>query len=406
MKNNGSKLSVCGYDCSKCPIYLATISNDLTKLKQILKKDSNELTIENSGCLGCFSEKVNHMCDTCFMKNCTKRRGIDSCGKCNNFPCDYTKKYLTKESIDNLNKIKDSSDNKRCAIIGMSGNSLFYDVSEKGATLVHQEVGGKGYNQAIACIRNGIKVSYLTAVGRDKTGEILEKFMIDEGIDTYFVKKDKPSLEASIYVDKDGNNKVIYDQENVSVLTKEDVDGFEDEIKRSDCLLLQFEYSKEVIEEAIKLAKKHNKIVVINPAPMIYPDLELVKDADFITPNEEEAYKLFDINRNNSFSNVLEREAKSGLNCVLNTVGSKGVVAVNGGFVTSYEPIKVNPIDTTGAGDTFNGVFVASLLRGVALDASIKRAIIASGLSVTKKYVMGAIPSSCDVEEYIKSNKL
>ena len=406
MKNNGSKLSVCGYDCSKCPIYLATISNDLTKLKQILKKDSNELTIENSGCLGCFSEKVNHMCDTCFMKNCTKKRGIDSCGKCNNYPCDYTKKYLSSESIANLDGIKRIADNKRCAIIGISGNSLFYDVDGEKATLVHEEVGGKGYNQAIACIRNGIRVSYLTAVGYDKTGEILENFMVEEGIDTYFVKKNKPSLVASIYVDKEGNNKVVYDQENVAALSRKDVDGFEEEIKRSDCVLLQFEYSKEVIEEAIKLAKKYNKMIVINPAPMIYPDLDLVKEADFITPNEEEAYKLFDINRNNSFSNVLEREAKSGINCVLNTVGSKGVVAVNGGFVTSYEPIKVNPIDTTGAGDTFNGVFVASLLRGVALDASIKRAIIASGLSVTKKYVMGAIPSSSDIEEYIKSNKL
>lgn len=405
MNNDCSKLSVCGFDCTSCPIYLATVNKDLNKLKQILKKDSEEMTIENSGCLGCFSEKVNHMCDICYMKNCTKKRGIDSCGKCNNYPCDYTKKYLSSESIANLNEIKKVTDNKRCAIIGMSGNSLFYDLDSDKATLVHEEVGGKGYNQAIACIRNGIKVSYLTAVGCDKTGEMLEKFMIDEGIDTYFVKKNKPSLEASIYVDSKGNNKVVYDQDNVATLSREDVKGFEEEIKRSDCVLLQFEYSKEVIEEAIKLAKKYNKMVVVNPAPMIYPDLDLIKDADFITPNEEESYMLFGVSRNNSFDKVIEKEEKSGLNCIINTVGSKGVIAINGGKRQKYEPIKLNPIDTTGAGDTFNGVFIASLLRGARIDACIKRAVIASGLSVTKKYVMGAIPNSREIEEYIKNNK-
>ena len=406
MENNGSKLSVCGYDCTKCPIYLATISRDLQKLKQILKKDGEDITVESVGCLGCFSEKVNHMCDTCFMKNCTKKRGIDSCGKSNNYPCDYAKKYLSSESIANLDGIKRIADNKRCAIIGMSGNSLFYDVEGEKATLVHEEVGGKGYNQAIACVRNGIKVSYLTAVGCDKTGEILERFMINEGIDTYFIKKNKPSLEASIYVDREGNNKVVYDQENVAILSREDVDGFEEEIKRSDCLLLQFEYPKEVIEEAIKLAKKYNKMIVINPAPMIYLDLDLVKEADFIIPNEEESYKLFGVSRNNSFNNVIEKEKKSGLKWILNTVGSKGVIAINGDYCEVFSPINVNPIDTTGAGDTFNGLFVATLLRGASVEASIRRAIIASGLSVTRKYVMDAIPNSMEIEEYIKRNKL
>lgn len=294
---------------------------------------------------------------------------------------------------------------KRIAIIGMSGNSLFYEKLDNIFINVHKEVGGKGYNQAIACIRNGIKVSYLSAVGRDKTGIELEDFMKKEGIDTFFKKKDNPTLEAKIYVEKDGSNVVTYNKEIAATLSRLDVISFEEEIKRSDAILLQYEYPKEVIKEAIKLAKKHKKIIMINPAPMIYNDFDLIKDADIITPNEEEAYKLF-LGNDGDFNLLLEKEKASGIKCIINTLGAKGLCVLKDGNIKYYQPIEVNVIDTTGAGDTFNGVFIANILKGLSFDEAIERGIVGSGLSVTKKYVMDAIVRDAEIEDYINKKRI
>ena len=294
---------------------------------------------------------------------------------------------------------------KRVAIIGMSGNSLFYNNINNEYKLVHEEVGGKGYNQAIACIRNGVNVSYLTAVGNDEEGLILENYMKKEGIDTFFVKKKEPTLVAKIYVDESGDNKVEYNYYKNSILDEDDVLGFEEEIKRSDCLIMQYEYPLEVIKKGIELCKKHNKMLVINPAPTKYDDIDIVKNADFITPNKEESMYLFLKNRKYSKSKLIKEEKKSGIKCIINTLGKDGILLVNQSEYKEYSSIDVNAVDTTGAGDTFNGVFVATYLITNDLDYSIQRGVIASGLSVTKHYVMNAIPSNIEIDDYINNLK-
>ena len=294
---------------------------------------------------------------------------------------------------------------KRIAIIGMSGNSVFFNKIKNKFIKVHEEVGGKGYNQAIACIRNGVNVSYLSAVGNDNQGLVLEDFMKKEGIDTFFVKKNEPTLEAKIYVNEKGDNKVVYNKDNCATLEREDVINFEEQIKESDAVLLQYEYPKEIIEEAIELSKKHNKKVMVNPAPMIYDDLDLLKYVDIITPNEEEAYKLF-LNSNKNIEKLIEEEGKSNIKCIINTLGGNGLLVIRNNIVNHYNAIKVNAVDTTGAGDTFNGVFIANVLKGLDFDDAIKRAIVGSGLSVCKKYVMDAIPNQNDIEKYIENNNL
>lgn len=290
----------------------------------------------------------------------------------------------------------------RVSVIGMCGNSCFYDVKDNLATLVHEEVGGKGYNQAVAVLRFGTNVSFLAAVGNDKNGDLCEEYMKNEGADCFFIRKSLPTLEANIYVDEKGNNTVKYSQDNVAKLEKNDVLNFENEIKNSDILLLQYEYDKEVIEEAIKLAKKHNVKIIVNPAPMIYSDINLIKDAYIITPNEVEACTLFNISGKNSLNLLFEKEQKSQFKMVINTLGERGVVLVDKERSDLFKPLNVEVIDTTGAGDTFNGVMVASLCQGLSISEAIKNGVIASGLSVTKKYVMDAIPKKIEIESFKK----
>ena len=103
MKN----LAYCGYDCDTCPIYLATINKDLESLKKILK-NVDVISIEKNGCLGCKSKLINHMCDSCYIKNCCEKQNINNCGECDKYSCEYTTKYLSDATKKVLDRIKES----------------------------------------------------------------------------------------------------------------------------------------------------------------------------------------------------------------------------------------------------------------------------------------------------------
>ena len=94
----------CGFDCDYCPICIKTKENDLEGLKALNKVSSG--TINELGCLGCNSNLVHKMCDSCYIKNCNKEKNINICSFCDEFPCEYLNKYITSNSIDNLKRIK------------------------------------------------------------------------------------------------------------------------------------------------------------------------------------------------------------------------------------------------------------------------------------------------------------
>ncbi len=100
-------VSYCGFDCGKCPVYQATISNNPEKIMEIMKVpvDKN-LTIKEVGCEGCKSELRNHMCKTCYIRNCNEKRKIDSCAHCDSFPCEYISKNISKETMEYLKSIR------------------------------------------------------------------------------------------------------------------------------------------------------------------------------------------------------------------------------------------------------------------------------------------------------------
>lgn len=101
MKN----IAYCGYDCNKCPVYLATFNQNLAKLKEILKNNDANKTIDDLGCMGCKSGLINHMCDSCTVKKCCEDKNIESCGECKDFPCRYALQYFSKETMEYLNNI-------------------------------------------------------------------------------------------------------------------------------------------------------------------------------------------------------------------------------------------------------------------------------------------------------------
>lgn len=273
----------------------------------------------------------------------------------------------------------------KISVIGICGNSIFMNVDhfhEKGETIVadsvYEEIGGKGINQAIACAKMGADVSFLGAIGDDSDGDKCKQTAKDFGINGCFaVKKGLKTTFAVILTDKNGENQVTGYRN--AELTAYDVISFEEEIANSDILLLQHEVPEEVNEVAINLANKHKVKVILNPAPIRDIPFKISNSVFAVTPNEQEI-KAID---------------KTFFKNVITTKGSKGCSINDETFINA---IDVTPVDTTGAGDTFNGVLAVCLAEGMDLYTACKYAICGSGLSVTKNGVLNSIPTKEEIE--------
>jgi len=278
----------------------------------------------------------------------------------------------------------------KIAVIGMAGNSAFLSVDHfhaPGETVaaegIHFEPGGKGFNQAVAAARFGGEVSFLCAVGREHQQQI-RQFLLNDGITPVLAEKAESTAFASILTDKQGQNQVtVYQGAQLEVT---DVELFAKFIAEADILLLNNEVPQPVNERAIAIAKAHNTYVILNPAPARTLSAPVLAQTDLFTPNEQEAEDLPDVK-----------------NAVI-TLGSKGCKICRTGEILPALPIP-HAVDTTGAGDTFNGVLAVGLARGADLKAALTDAIRASGVSVTRKYAATAIPTSAEVSEFIKQQE-
>ncbi len=273
----------------------------------------------------------------------------------------------------------------KIAVIGMVGNSAFLPVENfhiGGETIVakdfHLEPGGKGYNAAVAAARFGAEVSFLAAVGQSGF-ESIDAFTKNEGIKGVFIKKQCPTAFATIITNAAGENQVTVFQG--AALDEKDLLSFEEEIKTANILLLNNEVPEIVNVKAIEIAKKYGVFVVLNPAPYRPLCDYILENVDIFTPNEHETKGL---------------ENKENL---IVTLGKKGAL-IKEKNITVEKFNAGKAIDTTGAGDTFNGVLCAELGDKKDILTAVKSAIRASGVKVTKKYAAGGIPTKEEIERY------
>ena len=280
----------------------------------------------------------------------------------------------------------------KISVIGICGNSVFMYADhfhENGETLVadsvFEEIGGKGINQATAAKRMGAEVSFLAAIGDDENGKKCIEAAKENCINADFkIKYGKVTPFAFILTDKNGENRVT--EYKSAELDERDVVSFEKEIASSDILLLQQEVPPAVNERAIEIAQKHKVRVILNPAPIRHISDEIAENIFAVTPNEQEMQAI-DINR---FKNCITTLGKKG--CLIN-----GKISVPG--------IDVKAVDTTGAGDTFNGVLAICIAEGMDLTEACKYAVTASGVSVSRKYVLNAIPYRNEIEKILKESE-
>lgn len=266
----------------------------------------------------------------------------------------------------------------RVCVIGIAGTSVFLRVPRfhaGGETVhadtFHMEYGGKGFNQAVAAARWGAEVSFFSAVGEADLKPI-QSVLEKEKIECLFKPTQEPSAYAAILTAPSGETHVtVYPG---GQLHARDVHVVEPAIARADILLLTNEVPEEVNERAVELAAKYGTKVILNPAPSRPLSVALMRGVWLFTPNAFETAGLA------NQRNVVETRGSEG--CFVRETG-RLVPAVKAGAV----------VDTTGAGDTFNGVLAAELARGAELEDACLAANTAAGVSVTKHYVLSAIPN-------------
>lgn len=296
----------------------------------------------------------------------------------------------------------------KITVIGLSGESNFYKVdhfNEIGETViaseVHTEYGGKGYNQALAIARCETNVDFITCLGNDTIKDKVIDSLQSESVFVYPIIKEGKSAKASIIINSNGDNNVICYTGVANELTKEDVMSIKDSIVDSNYLLLQLESSDESLEEAINIAYSNDTKIILNPAPYHNISDELLSKCYILTPNENEALQLFNID----FIKEPNRLKEVKYNNVIVTLGSKGCLVKVGNNINHILPRKTKQINSTGAGDTFNGILVAFLLKGYSILDSAYYASIGASLSVEKEYVVDSIPTIKDILNVSKMNK-
>lgn len=266
--------------------------------------------------------------------------------------------------------------------------------------------GGKGANQAVAAGRLGANVQFIAAVGNDELGNKIKQQLNNDNINTCSVAciEGQNTGVALILVNAQGENQIAIHAGANAQVTTEYLLKYKEDIINADAILMQLETPLATIEQAAKLAKQHQTLVILNPAPARKLSDDLLNHIDIITPNETEAEYLTGIKV------LTEKDAeqaamflhKKGIETVIITLGCKGAwvsSAQRGAIITGF---KVKAIDTIGAGDTFNGMLVTALLEGKSLEQAIKYAHAAGALSVTKPGAQTAVPFRNEVEEFLE----
>ncbi len=275
------------------------------------------------------------------------------------------------------------------------------------ATNKSTQRGGKGQNQAIQMARLGAAVSMIGAVGSDGEGKDLIQGLKDEKIDVSgMIIKEGPSGTASIYVNEEGqNNIVVYPGANFK-LTKEDIDSKLDIIKGADICVMQNEIPVDVIYYVLEICKDLDILVVHNPAPAVQEfDKKYLGLVDYFVPNETEMEIILNRELETDVENMAREVLELGCKNVIITLGSKGSLLVNSKKVFAQEAFKVKAIDTTAAGDSYIGGFVAGLAQGLEVERAMEYGTFSSALAVTKPGAVDSLPYKKDVEEFKENIK-
>ena len=276
-------------------------------------------------------------------------------------------------------------------------------IPEKGQTILGSQhivgPGGKGSNQAIAAAKLNGKVNFITKIGNDKNGEMALNLYKSLGMDIASIIQDKNHSTgvAGIMVnEKTGDNAINIIPGAAGTLTNDDIEKNLNFIANTDIFLTQLETPYDVTKYALKKAKENKLTTILNPAPACQINDDDFKLIDFFTPNETEAefYLNKKIETSEDIKNAANELLKKGIKNVIITLGEKGIYFSNGKenfFLEAYK-LKQAVVDTTGAGDAFNGAFAVGLANDLEIKEALSFANKVAGISTTRLGAASSMP--------------
>lgn len=249
--------------------------------------------------------------------------------------------------------------------------------------------GGKGCNQAIAAARLGGKVNFFSKIGKDDYGKLALETLKKNNIDTKYIvqEKDLQTGVAGILIDKNsGKNAINVITGAPSTFSFEDIKDKIELIKKSKIFLTQLEVPKDVTLQCLKIAKENGATTILNPAPASSLSREFFKYIDYFTPNEIEAkfYTNISINSKSNARDASIKLIQMGIKKVIITLGEKGLFYNDGKKEIHLDATKVKAVDTTGAGDAFNGGLAYGLSKNQSIEECLELANKVGGMSTIK----------------------
>ncbi len=304
----------------------------------------------------------------------------------------------------------------RIIVVGSSNTDMVIRTDrfpKPGETILGKEFfmnqGGKGANQAVAAARLGGEVVLVASVGDDVFGKAALQSLWDEGIDVSYVlmNKDKPSGVALITVDKQGENNIVVASGANNDLLTERISGLDVLLKEASFVLMQLEIPIETVEKITSQANNRKIKVILNPAPARELSSSILRNLYLITPNEEEAslltgIEVVDVQSAKEAAQVL---VNKGVKNVVITMGAKGAVALFDGECFGVNAHSVRALDTTAAGDVFNGALVVALNEDKPIREALEFAALAAGIAVTRLGAQSSSPYREELDVYYQTTQ-
>lgn len=267
--------------------------------------------------------------------------------------------------------------------------------------------GGKGINQCVSVARLGGDVEMVGMLGKDGNGDVFRKIMKEDGIKAENVFScDKPTAVAQVQINADGQNRICVIPSANFEFGFDELDKVDSVIKNTELVILQLELRLDVTKEIIRRAHGYGVKVLLNPAPAVKLEKEILGMVDFITPNETELSILTGLpTETDEEVIVAAKELLSfGTKTIIATLGSRGALIATNENIEIVSGYKVKAVDTVAAGDSFNGAFAVALTEGKTLQEAVKFANAMGALTVTEKGAIPSLHTRKQVEEFILNN--
>jgi ribokinase len=300
----------------------------------------------------------------------------------------------------------------KIVIVGSSNTDMIVKIPRipgPGETILggrfSMAAGGKGANQAVAAARAGGCVALIGCVGKDTFGEAALRGFVADGIDCAGVVKDSslPSGIALIFVSESGENSIAVAPGANAALTAAHIESQRGVIVSARLLVLQLETSMEAVAAAAEIAYARGVRIILNPAPAAPVPADLLRRVDILTPNEHEAKVLtgMEIRDASGAARAADALMARGVGTVLITLGPQGVFVAAPGIREIVSGFMVDAVDTTGAGDVFNGALAVALGEGKPLLEAAAFANAAAALSVTRLGAQPSIPGRSEIDGFL-----